>query len=128
DAAEKERQINDGDRLLTEYCANETAKLSAAAFADIKTLEDWTQQRERYGSELHEMLGLDPMPPRTDLKPVITGVLQREEFTVEKLHFQAMPGLYVTASLYRPKIVTERLPAILYVCGHGSVKVDGVSY
>jgi hypothetical protein len=49
------------------------------------------------------MLGLWPMPERTDLKPVITGKLEQEEFTVEKLHFQALPRLYVTANLYLPK-------------------------
>jgi dienelactone hydrolase len=47
---------------------------------------------------------------------------------VEKLHFQSLPGLYVTANLYRPIEQNEPLPAILYVCGHGGVKKDGISY
>lgn len=128
DANEKQPSPSEGDRLLAEYFADETAKLSDATFADITTLEDWTQHREQYRQELEEMLGLDPMPPRTDLHPVITGTVKEDEFTVEKLHFQSMPGLYVTANLYRPKEVTEPLPAILYVCGHGRVKKDGISY
>lgn len=127
-AAEKDSQPSEGDRLVKEYFASETAKLSEAAFAEIETLEDWTEQREKYRREMNEMFGLDPMPAKTDLNAVITGELQSEEFTVEKLHFQSMPGLYVTANLYRPKNVTEPLPAILYVCGHGRVKVDGISY
>src|SRR5207302_11024558 len=46
---------------------------------------------------LFEMLGLDPIPPKTDLKATVTGTLDQPDFTVEKSHFQSMPGLYVTA-------------------------------
>ncbi len=70
------------------------------------------------------MLGLDPMPSRTDLKATKTGEFEHEGIIVENLHYQCMPGLYVTANLYRPKVVDKPLPTILYVCGH-SVKVKG---
>jgi dienelactone hydrolase len=73
------------------------------------------------------MLGLDPMPPRGDLKPVVTGRLEHEDFTVEKLHFQSLPGLYVTGNLYLPKRRNGKLPAILYVCGHSVMKEGNVS-
>ena len=36
--------------------------------------------------------------------------------------------LYVTANLYRPKKIDKPAPAILYVCGHGRVAKDGVSF
>jgi hypothetical protein len=77
--------------------------------------------------ELAEMLGLDPLPERTPLNPVITGILDHPEFTVEKLHFQSSPGLYVTGNLYIPKRLEQPAPTILYVCGHGRVEKDGVS-
>jgi hypothetical protein len=67
------------------------------------------------------MLGLDPLPEKTDLKPVITGLLEHDEFVVEKLHFQSRPGLYVTGNLYLPKKIEKPLPTILYVCGHSRV-------
>ena len=73
------------------------------------------------------MLGLDPMPPRGDLKPVVTGRLEHEDFTVEKLHFQSLPGLYVTGNLYLPKRRNGKLPAVLYVCGHSVMKEGNVS-
>jgi dienelactone hydrolase len=74
------------------------------------------------------MLGLDPLPKKTDLKPVVTGKIEHEQFTVENIHFQSMSGLYVTANLYIPKGLEKPAPAILYVCGHARVKKDGVSY
>ncbi|NDC64296.1 MAG: hypothetical protein EBZ59_10015 [Planctomycetia bacterium] len=46
---------------------------------------------------------------------------------MEKIHFQSLPGLFVTASLYRPAAADGRLPAILYVCGHAERIRNGVS-
>ncbi len=77
------------DTQLKNYFANETAALSERCLADIKTLDDWKSHRAEYRRQYQEMLGLLPMPERTDLKPVITGKLDHEEFTVEKLQFQA---------------------------------------
>src|SRR6187402_1471718 len=116
-----------GDKMLAEYFAAETKKLQDACLADIKTLEDWKSKRGEYRRQLLEMLGLDPLPEKTDLKPVITGRLEQEDFVVEKLHFQSRPGLYVTGNLYLPKKIEKPLPTILYVCGHSVVKVNDVA-
>lgn len=110
-----------GDRMLAEYFAAETKKLQDACLADVKTLDDWKSKRGEYRRQLLEMLGLDPLPEKSDLKPVITGRLEHDEFVVEKLHFQSRPGLYVTGNLYLPKKIDKPLPTILYVCGHSRV-------
>lgn len=88
---------------------------------------DWEAARGRLRTELKEMLGLDPEPPRGDLHPVVTGTIEGDGYVVEKLHFQPMPRLYLAANLYRPKTIEGRLPAILYACGHSNVQEDGVS-
>jgi hypothetical protein len=88
----------------------------------------WLANKDRYRRELKEMLGLDPEPPRGDLKPVITGTVQGDGFVVEKLHFQSLPGLYVTANFYRPAQSSGKLPTILYGSGHGPTYApDGTS-
>lgn len=117
-----------GDRMISAYFAEETARLRDACMANVRSLDDWKANRPMYRQQLLEMLGLDPLPERTDLKAAVTGTTEHDEFVVEKLYFQSRPRLYVTANLYRPKEVKEPLPAILYVCGHGGVKKDGVSY
>jgi acetyl xylan esterase AXE1 len=117
-----------GDRMLADYFRAETLKVSEASVLEVKTPAEWTARREEYRRQLQEMLGLWPMPERTDLKPVITGKLEREDFTVEKLQFQALPHLYVTASLYLPKKLDLAVPAILYECGHWRLVTNGVSY
>ena len=116
------------DQALANYFRAETARLGERCLTDIKTLGDWTSRREQYRGQLLEMLGLSPLPARTDLKAVVTGEVEQDTFTVEKLHFQSMPGLYVTANLYLPKNLTKPAPTILYVCGHGPVKTNNISY
>ncbi len=118
----------EGDRMIAEYFRTETARLADRCLDDIKTLDDWKNVRQTCRKQLFEMLGLDPMPPKTDLKGVVTGTVQQEEFAVEKIHFQSMPGLYVTGNLYLPKDLDKPAPTILYLCGHGPVKIDGISY
>jgi len=127
-AAPPEIDTSRGDAMIANYFKSETAKLSDDCLADVNTLDDWRAQRDQSRQQLLEMLGLDPLPERTDLKPTITGKTDHDEFTVERLHFQSRPGLYVTGNLYVPKEVKEPLPAILYVCGHGGVSKDGVSF
>jgi dienelactone hydrolase len=116
-----------GDSMLEAYFRSETEKLTEDCLSDIHTLQDWQGKRQTYRRQLFEMLGLDPLPARTPLQATVTGVVNHETFRVEKLHFQSRPGLYVTGNLYVPQETTEPLPAILYVCGHGGVKIDGIS-
>jgi dienelactone hydrolase len=117
-----------GDEMIQNFFKTETAKLSENCLSDIHTLADWNAKKGEYRRELFEMLGLWPLPEKTDLKPVVTGTLDHPEFTVEKLEFQSSPGLYCTADVYVPKNLAKPAPAILYVCGHAKVETNGVSY
>ncbi len=116
------------DAQLKQYFRTETVTLSERCLADIHTADDWISQRAEFRRQYQEMLGLWPFPERTDLKPVIAGKLDHEEFTVEKLHFQALPGLYVTAALFLPKNAPQRAPTILYESGHWRLFTNGISY
>lgn len=116
---------------LEAYFVSETNKLTDASYEELSNTTDWDLYQNQNRWKLMHMLGLDVFAlerEKTPLNPVITGELEEEDFRVEKLHFQSLPGLYVTANLYLPKQVEEPLPAILYVCGHGKVKEDGISY
>lgn len=117
-----------GDRMFAEYFRAETRTLGERSLADVRTLVDWDKYKTSARQQLFEMLGLDPLPPKTDLKATVTGTLDHPDFTVEKLHYQSRPGLYVTANVYVPKKLPAPAPAILYVCGHAVVKTNGVSY
>jgi dienelactone hydrolase len=117
-----------GDRMVARYFQQQTEQLQQHCLAEIKTLADWQQRRDEYRRQLLEMLGLDPWPQKTPLQATVTGRVERDDIVVENLHFQSRPQLYVTGNLYLPRIIDRKLPAILYVCGHGGVKIDGVIY
>lgn len=117
-----------GDRMFGEYFRAETRALGERSLEEVRTLDDWNKHKATARRQLFEMLGLDPLPPKTDLKATVTGTLDHPDFTVEKLHYQSRPGLYVTANVYVPKKLSAPAPAILYVCGHAVVKTNGVSY
>ena len=117
-----------GDRMLVGTFRAETEKLSSRCLTEVKSLADWKDRRDVYRHQLFEMLGLDPLPARGDLKATITSKVERDDFTVENLHFQSSPGLYVTANLYLPKNLSRPAPTVLYLSGHGPVISNGVSY
>jgi dienelactone hydrolase len=120
--------VDSPDVRRTNYFRAETELIAARSAAALTNTTEWKRNRETYRKQLFEMLSLDPLPPRGDLKAQVTGRVEREDFVVEKVHFQSLPGLYVTANLYLPKQIEKPLPTVLYLCGHGPVIKDGVSY
>jgi dienelactone hydrolase len=109
-----------GDEMIQEYLRCVTEDLHGRFLKDIESVEDWKKLRPKYKEEYFYMLGLWPMLEKTPIKAAVTGTLSGDDYTVDMLHYQSRPRLYVTANLYRPKNIAEgqRLPAVLYVCGH----------
>ena len=117
-----------GGKTLRKYFELETARLESRSLAEIETPLDWKAQRSERVIQMQKMLGMPPMENRPPLKAKVTGTIKSDGFIVEKLHFQSLPGLYVTGNLYLPSVRAKKLPGVLYVCGHGRVKKNGVSY
>ena len=117
-----------GDQMIADYFAAETKKLTNRVLGNVTSVDDWKRRQPELRRQLLDMLGLHPLPKRGELDIVVTGEIKEDTFTVKKLHFQSVPGFYVTANLYEPEKIDDRLPAILYVCGHGKVEENGVSY
>jgi dienelactone hydrolase len=112
---------------LADYFADQTSEIASSCLTNIESLAEWQARRPELRREAAEMLGLDPMPARTDLKPIVTGTLNSPDFVVEKVAFQSLPGLYVTGNLYLPKSAQKPAPAVLYLCGHLTVVTNGIS-
>lgn len=117
-----------GAEMITAYFRQEVETIRKSELTQFKTKDDFEKAKPRLRQELLEMLGLWPLPAKTDLKAQITGTFESEKFLVEKLVYQSRPGLYVTANLYLPKPRPKNAPVILYLCGHGNIVKDGVSY
>jgi dienelactone hydrolase len=118
-----------GQRMIENYLRHEAMRLDAKFLEGVHSKEDWERLRPALREQYLEMLGLWPLPERTPLEAKITGTVDRSQdgFRIEKLHFQSRPHLYVTGNLYLPAKMKsgERLPAVLYVCGHSGRGRDG---
>lgn len=59
-----------------------------------------------------------PWPEKTPLKPRISGIVDRDAYTIEKVLFESRPEFFVTANLYVPKGKKFPLPGVVGSCGH----------
>src|SRR5580765_2852334 len=68
----------------------------------IQTEQDLLRLQRGLKTHLLTMIGGLPTE-RTPLNPNITGRIQMEGFHIEKLIFESLPGIYVTALVYVPE-------------------------
>jgi dienelactone hydrolase len=89
-----------------------------ARLARLKTKEDWERRSEEIRSAMQRWVRLPDR--RTPLNARVTGRLEKKDYLVEKILFESRPHFYVSASLYLPKNISGKRPAILNVLGHNS--------
>lgn len=112
------------EMTIYESACQESRQVSSASLAMPLPAAEWKATVAQRRKMWREMLGLSPLPERTPLAATVTGVLERGDYVVEKIHFQSLPGAYVIGNLYRPTKITRPLPAVLYLCGHSKGKVN----
>ena len=103
---------------LMAYLAEEARTITDRAVAETVSRASWEAVREQRLDELKEMLGLRHERPKTPLNVQLLGRIERPEYVVEKIAFESLPQVYVTANLYLPQGVDGRVPGVIYVCGH----------
>lgn len=86
-------------------------------FTPSATPEAWEARAAEVRRQILVACGLWPMPSRPPLKAIVHGLVDRDDFTVERVILESSPGLYCTGSLFRPKGFEGPRPAIL--CPHG---------
>ena len=62
-----------GDEMIYKYLCAETDKLSGKFMDGAKTIDEGKKKRPRLYQEYMDMLGLWPIPAKTDLKATVTG-------------------------------------------------------
>ena len=71
-------------------------------FMVVTNAADWKAKAELIRNQISIGCGLYPAPDRTPLKAQVFDRIERDGYSVEKVHFQPFPGLYVAGNLYRP--------------------------
>ena len=67
------------------------------------TKAEWMAKAAELREHILVSNGLTPMPEKTPLNAHVFGRVEREDYTVEKVYFEAYPGFFTTGNLYRPK-------------------------
>src|SRR5439155_13783788 len=87
-----------------------------STIVEIRTVADAERRKKWVRETLLEILGGLP-DYHGPLNPKITGRIEAESYTIEKVIFESLPGFYITANLYRPN-QAGRYPAVLLQAGH----------
>jgi hypothetical protein len=85
----------------------------------IRSEEDLLALQKELRDQLLRMLGGLPTE-KTPLNSRITGRIEMQGFHIEKLIFESLPGVYVTALVYVPDDGKHTHPAVLVPSGHSA--------
>ena len=103
------------DGSFLDYIRHRAAALQANVVRP-STLEEWNEHRRELRQRLGRSWGAFPETP-CPLNPKKLGEIEREGYRIEKVVFQTMPDIWMTANAYVPER-EGKLPAVLCVHGH----------
>lgn len=105
------------DQAFLDFTRRQAAQMRAEDQPPA-TLAQWRQRKADLRRRLQQAWGEFPSEP-CPLEPQVIGTLQRDGYRVEKVVFQTMPGVWMTANAYVPE-GEGKFPAVLCVHGHWS--------
>ncbi len=85
--------------------------------SEIRTPEQFEKRKAEVRHRLLTLIGGLPKE-RTALNIRRVGTIDRKDYRIEKLVYQSLPSLYVTANLYVPQSGKPPYPAVLQPTGH----------
>ncbi len=113
-------------KTLWQHYLDLTQRIQEAALENLGGLAEWEAGRAALHAQFMRSVGLDALPPKTDLAPERLGVVKVAGVRIEKVAYQILPGCYGTGSVFYPDpLPPGQLPAVLYCCGHSPIGVHG---
>ncbi len=108
-------------RMAQEYFVRRLRDIEAGAEKRrnaLSTKADAENYIREVRQKIQECFG--PWPEKTPLNARITGVVERDPYTIEKVIFESRPNFLVTANLYLPKNRPAPAPGVVGSCGHSA--------
>ncbi|MBN1131962.1 MAG: TIM barrel protein [Bacteroidales bacterium] len=89
-------------------------------FLSVKytNLEEWKLRKGELKSCMMQSIGLSPMPEPTGTPPIITNRRSYDDYSIENIALETLPGLYVCGSVYKPAGKLKSVPVVLCPNGH----------
>ncbi len=113
--------LNRFPRMVQEYFTQRVRRAERRSLQTKAALQT-RADAEAYVQSIQEKIrqSFGPFPEKTPLNPRVTGVVERDTYTIEKIIFESRPKFYVTANLYLPKGRTFPVPGVVGTCGHSA--------
>lgn len=89
----------------------------SAEKAALRSIADFEIYRAQVRENFFHAIGGLPTE-KTPLNARITGTIQRENYVIEKIIYESLPGFYVTAACYVPSDMLCKAAPIVFVHGH----------
>ena len=111
-------------RMMQNYLLGHVRKAhqkSVRAKRDLETKADAEAYVTEVKTRIRQSFG--PEPSKTPLKARTCGILEYDQYRVEKLIFESRPNFPVTANLYLPANANSKgtkVPGVVGTCGHSS--------
>jgi cephalosporin-C deacetylase-like acetyl esterase len=119
--AEPLEVVGDLGEMVNDSLSQRARELFALREAAVSELDSPARIQERQVFVREWIVdALGGFQARTPLRPRITRTLEREDYRVEMLVYESLPGFHVTANLYVPKRARPPYPAVLGVAGHSA--------
>ncbi len=90
-------------------------------FLKPSTMSAWKKERANIRERVLVSCGLSPMPVKPPLNATVSGKVERDGYSIEKVSIQTYEGFYLAGNLYRPTGVShseKKHPGILVTHGH----------
>jgi dienelactone hydrolase len=113
--------LNRFPRMVQEYFVERVRAMEQTGLEARGALKTKTDA-EAYVRDVRQKIrrSFGPFPERTPLNARVTGKLERDAYTVEKVIFESRPNFLVTANLYIPSGKKGPFPGIVGSCGHST--------
>jgi len=89
-------------------------------FARVKTEADLRGLQDELRQKVLRLIGGLP-DAKTPLNARVIGTIPMDGYRIDKLVFESLPGLHVTALVYVPDGPAGKKPAVLLACGHSAI-------
>jgi dienelactone hydrolase len=117
------RVLNEpADTMMRVYLTKITDRQFAVRDSLLSTftsVSDWNDRAQTIRDSMVSWTG--PLPERTPLNARVTGRIDRDNYTIEKILFESRPDYLISANLYLPKNFIGPRPAHLNVIGHAKI-------
>ncbi len=113
--------LNRFPRMVQEYFVGrvrQVEQLAEKRRAALRSKRDAEAYVREVRQKIQQCFGL--WPEKTPLNPRVTGVIDRDTYTIEKIIFESRPNFPVTANLYLPKGGKSPRPGVVGTCGHST--------